>query len=318
VDESRARSQRRRAAAARRRRRRRLGLLAGIALGGIAIAASVAVHSPQSQPKASVGVPSGMDLAAGTAPNDRRRAFPDAAAIARAWRFGSGQPGFVSAAAIDSGGRVTALRGRRLFVSASVVKAVMLAAFLRELERDGAELSSASAALLEEMITYSDNAAADAVYYRLGDERIEAAARVAGARTLDVRGYWAETYLSARDGARFIWMLPRLLAPAHRRFALRLLASIVSYQRWGVPAAAGDRWRVWFKGGWRRTNRGALTHQMALLRRGGRRVAIAILTDGMPSAAAGIETIEGIGRRLLSVRGGRSPADRVAAARPES
>jgi hypothetical protein len=80
---------------------------------------------------------------------------------------------------------------------------------------------------------------------------------------------------------------------------MRQLAGVVSYQRWGIPDAAGNRWRAWFKGGWRTTSLGVLTHQAALLRRGQRRMAIAVLTDGMPSMTAGTETIEGVARRLL-------------------
>jgi hypothetical protein len=220
--------------------------------------------------------------------------------VRRAWGFADSQPGLVSAAVIDSRGRLRAIRGRRLFVSASMVKPMMLVAYLREIHSAGAKLDSEAEVLLEQMITYSDNDSADAIYSRLGDAPIEAAARRAGARTLDVRGYWAQTYLSALDAVRFIRSVPATVPATHRAFALRLLASIEPNQRWGVPEGAGPNWRVWFKGGWRSTGLGALTHQMALLRRPGQRIAIAVLTDGMPSMDAGIETIEGITRRLLA------------------
>jgi hypothetical protein len=63
---------------------------------------------------------------------------------------------------------------------------------------------------------------------------------------------------------------------------------------------------VHFKGGWRETARGELVHQGAWLRGGGRRLAIAILTDAQPSRVYGIHTVRGIADRLLASSGGRA------------
>jgi beta-lactamase class A len=295
------RSRRRRQQQRRRRSSDRLLLLAVFAAAaGLAVAeSSVTVSLPGvDEPEGESSAPAGRFGA--PLPPAADGAPPTALGVRRAWGFADSQPGLVSAAVIDSRGRLRAIRGRRLFVSASMVKGVMLVAYLREIHSAGAELDSEAEVLLEQMITYSDNDSADAIYSRLGDAPIEAAARRAGARTLDVRGYWAETYLSALDAVRFIRSVPATVPATHRAFALRLLAGIEPNQRWGVPEGAGPKWRVWFKGGWRSTGLGALTHQMALLRRPGQRIAIAVLTDGMPSMDAGIETIEGITRRLLA------------------
>ena len=204
-----------------------------------------------------------------------------------------------SVALIDTDGLMTGLRAKRRFVSASVVKTVMLVAYLRKLTRERGTLDEATAETLRAMITVSDNQAADSIYYGLGDDPIESTARLSGARTLDVRGYWAETYLSARDGARIIANAERLLPRRYRRFGMDLLGDVAGYQRWGVAEAAGQRWEIWFKGGWRSTERGQLVHQIALLRRPGKRMALAVFTDAMPTQGYAIETVEGIARRLL-------------------
>ena len=229
----------------------------------------------------------------------RLKVVPSAAAIRRAWRFARRSPGVVSAAVVDSRGRLRALRGERSFVAASVAKGFMLAAVLRRLAAAGEELDGGTAATLRAMITVSDNRAAESIYASLGDDPIEAAARAGGAGGVDVRGWWSETYLGANDAARFMRRVRRVVPGRFREFAMGLLAGIAPEQRWGIPVAAGPSWRVWFKGGWRNTARGALTHQMALLRGRHRLLAIAVLTDAMPSMAAGIETIEGVARRLL-------------------
>lgn len=83
-----------------------------------------------------------------------------------------------------------------------------------------------------------------------------------------------------------------------RAFAMRLLSSIVRSQRWGVAQVRPRGWALYFKGGWG-SGTGAVNHQVALLRRGGRRAAIAIMTTGSPSHAYGKETLRGLAARLL-------------------
>ncbi len=189
--------------------------------------------------------------------------------------------------------------GQTTFVSASAVKALLLAAELRRLDAEGAPLDRATRDALRAMITYSDNDAADTIYYRVGDAGLTDVAARAGMESFSVADYWSNAQITAEDMARFFWRLDAVFDGAHPEFAKGLLGSVVEEQRWGIPAAAGDHWSVRFKGGWRSTALGELAHQAAELRRDGERISIAVLTDAQPSQAYGQETIRGIADRLL-------------------
>ena len=88
-------------------------------------------------------------------------------------------------------------------------------------------------------------------------------------------------------------------------YALRLLRTVIPAQRWGIGQARPPAWALYLKGGWG-SGSGAVDHQVALLRRGRRRLALAILTVGNPSHEYGNETLEGVARRLLRGLGPRS------------
>ena len=79
---------------------------------------------------------------------------------------------------------------------------------------------------------------------------------------------------------------------------MRLLNRIVRSQRWGIARARPQGWALYFKGGWGDGD-GEVDHQVALLRRGGQRVAVAIMTTANPSHAYGKETLRGVAARLL-------------------
>jgi beta-lactamase class A len=269
-------------------------------------------------------------VASGT-PAARKARRPAPAELARAWpnppnpphrelrraiAFAAARPGKVAFAVLDDGGRLRGFHQDELFSSASASKVLLLAAELRRLRASGEPLDEGTRELLTAMITYSDDRAADAIYARVGDPGLQAVAAAAGMRELVVDpGFWGGTQISAADMARFYARLERNLVGPHARFALDLLDRIVPEQRWGIPAAAGPRWRVWFKGGWRPAGEqgtsGPVTNQAGLLRnRDGERLALAVLTDEPPSSYGGYPTIEGITSRLLAVppRAGVWPA----------
>jgi hypothetical protein len=244
----------------------------------------------------------------GGAPEPRRvrprppPAMPSVSAMREAWRFARRRGGQVSFAVVDTKGVTRTRDGGRLYVSASVVKAMLLVAELRRLREQGLPVDPVTHELLEAMVTYSDNDAADSIYARVGDPGLVAVAEAAGMRRFTVAGYWGNAQVTAADLAHLFSRLPRLLPRPYRQTGLGLLASVIPEQRWGLPRAARGSWTVYFKGGWRATERGELVHQAARLKDGRRELAIAVLTDAQPSQLYAIHTVRGIANRLLQRR----------------
>jgi beta-lactamase class A len=234
-----------------------------------------------------------------------RITYPSQKRVEQAREFAETRSGTVAFAVLDRVGGVRGLDPDAQFSSASVSKAIILAAELHRLEADGEPLDASTRSLLESMIAFSDNDAAGSIYARVGDAGMADAAERAGMHSFEVTpGYWGGAQVTAADLARFFGGLDRNLAGPHHDFAKSLLANITSTQRWGIPAAAPRSWKVYFKGGWRppatEETSGPVTHQAALLEhRDGRRIAIAVLTD-QPPGSTSYETIEGITRLLLA------------------
>jgi D-alanyl-D-alanine dipeptidase len=202
---------------------------------------------------------------------------------------------------IDSWGRVHGFAPHRTYVSASLVKAMLLTSYLRGIGNrmpDAAERS-----VLGPMITVSSNDAADTIYYRVGDAALYRLAKAVGMRTFSVAGYWANAHFSAEDQARLFNRIDRLIPKRSRGYARALLSSIVSYQRWGFSGFAGAAgFRTFFKGGWRGTGLGQLVHEAALFERRKTRFSMAVLTDGNPSHDYGTETLRGVAQRVFGRR----------------
>jgi hypothetical protein len=113
-----------------------------------------------------------------------------------------------------------------------------------------------------------------------------------------VKSPWGETRITARDQTRFLLHIDQFVAPAHRAYAMHLLRSITSSQRWGIGQVAPKGWHLYFKGGWG-SGTGLLDHQVVLLTRGCARVSLAVLSMYDGSHAYGKATLRGIFSRLL-------------------
>jgi hypothetical protein len=183
--------------------------------------------------------------------------------------------------------------------SASVVKALLLVAYLDDPRVRRRRLTAADHRLIDPMIRRSDNAAATKVLAFVGARRVQAAARRVGMRRFRLNPrVWGGSRIDASDQTRFFLRYDAHVVARHRATAMHLLRTIVPEQRWGIGQVRPDGWRLYFKGGWG-AGTGLVDHQVALLTHGTYRVAAAVLTRGNPSHAYGAQTLRGVFARLL-------------------
>ena len=214
--------------------------------------------------------------------------------IEDAQRWARRRAGTVAFAVAREGRPIRGLAIHRRYPSASVVKAMLALAVLRA--AGDRLLTAGERALLRPMIVVSDNDAATAVYASVGAGALYAIARAARMTNFDVAYNWADAQLTAHDQVRLFMRIDRLTPRRHRGYFRHLLASIAPWQRWGIaPVAARRGFHVMFKGGWRT----GIFHQVALLEREGKRVALAVLTRSADHGY-GRETQAGIAARLLA------------------
>ena len=225
-------------------------------------------------------------------------AIPTAAGIRKAEAWLAQRTGFLSMAVIDSRGHLHGWNDTRLFISASVPKAMLMVAYLRTHPTITASMQD----VITKMIEYSDNDCADIVYASLGgDDALEQVAQLAHMThfSADV-GFWGNCSIDAADQARFFYRMDKLIPKGHRAFARSILSHVVRFP-YGIPQVARPQgWKVFFKGGWRTGLHGPwLIHQVARLERGRATISIAILTDGELTDDYGEQTLAGVTQRLL-------------------
>jgi hypothetical protein len=226
--------------------------------------------------------------------------FPSRKRIASAASYLHDRTGRKSFAVVTSEGRIYGRAVHRTFVSASVVKAMLLVAYLRMVAADHRDLDSNDRSILNPMIEVSDNSAATRAWEVVGNERLQRLAGSTGMTDFSIEGDWASAQISAADQARFFFAMHGALPRRFRGYADYLLSHIAGYESWGIPAVARPAgWSVYFKGGWRGTDLGELVHQVGRLQSHRGRIAIAVMTDGDPSMDYGIGTIEGVTAHLV-------------------
>ena len=270
-----------------------LGEVRGWAPGAAIAALAVAILVPASGAVGSTADP--PVVFAGV-----REDYPWAKRIEAARRYANDRRGLISFAVVDEDGRLRGDHVDRVHHSASVVKAMFLAAYLREPGVRDRDLRQSDRDLLGPMIKRSDNGTATTVYNKVGDDALWRLAHDARMRRFRPDATWGLSEITPSDQARFFSRYERHVPRRHRRYAMGLLKKIVPSQRWGIPPVAPRGWSLHFKGGWSPSyDSGWRVNQVMLLRDPPRRFSLAILTRFNPSFSYGRETIREVARRLL-------------------
>jgi len=190
-------------------------------------------------------------------------------------------------------------RATRSAPSASVLKAMLLVAYLDDPRVRDRPLRESDRRLIDPMIERSDNEAASSVLEFVGSSEVDAVARRARMREFRLDPtIWGLSRIDAADQARFFLHIDREVVARHRAAAMHLLASVVPSQRWGIGRIPLPGWQVYFKGGWG-AGTGEVEHQVVLLRHGAVRVSLAVLITDSPSHEYAKQTLQGVFARLL-------------------
>ena len=277
-------------------RRRRAAAIVAL-LAAIALSTFLATGTSES------GAPQQASTQA-TQETDRRpppSPAPAPAQLERAASYARARQGNASFAVVDTAGQVRGVEGRRSFTSASVVKAMILVAYLDLVQSRGTSLTDTERSQLSEMIRRSDNTSATQLASTVGSSGLRKVARRAGMRnTTPQVAPWGGTQTNAEDQARLFARIDELAPSRYRSYARRLLTTIIPEHRWGIPRTAPRDATVLFKGGWLLDEDGAWrVHQIAKVERGPKQLAVAVMTDGNPSQSYGEDTVRGVAARLL-------------------
>lgn len=251
----------------------------------------------QVESNAATAPPPGSEGAGSSAGSDGGGAsFDEAGATKAARASGAKTVGFAVA---DRGGQIVAQHnGGRLVRGASITKAMLLVAYL---DSGGQGRRGALAA----MIQRSDNAAANTIYHAVGRGAVERVAKRAGmtdfALDVDDPAYaLGNSRVTANDQARLFAQIDRLIPARSRSYGMGLLSNLSANDQWGVLDApvAGDG--APSKAGWKPSSGGGwIVNQAAQVSPGGKRMGLAIVSDGNPSFAAGKKTMQTVATALV-------------------
>ncbi len=186
------------------------------------------------------------------------------------------------------------------FASASVVKVTILSALLRKLQQEHRSLTAEQRELATEMITVSDNDAASALWAQTGRPALQHFLDLAGMRETELGpgGYWGLTQITAHDELTLLELLTSnnaVLTAASRSYVLGLMARVVSYERWGVPAGAPTGLTVHVKNGWLPLPaHGWRINSIGSFSGHGSDYMIVVLTMDNPTMAYGVDTVQDV------------------------
>jgi hypothetical protein len=186
---------------------------------------------------------------------------------------------------------------------ASVIKVLVALAVMDAAQKEQRYVDRFELSLLWPMITLSDNDSTTRLWEQLGGGR----ALAGYLSTIGATGikpydgpYWGTSTASANSLALIVARAAfgDLLSTEHRALLLELLQKVTPSQRWGVSAGVEDDEEaegiVGLKDGWYEAEEGWRVNSIGFVVRndGQRYYAIAVLTNGQPSRAYGVTTIE--------------------------
>jgi hypothetical protein len=287
-----------------RRMSRKAGLVTALGLPvalGAAVLASVAPAAAQAPGSAASGAASS---AAATASAICKSASHPALAARVSKGILAAMAGRSSVVGLTVDDRVTGLTCKYHpywhFDSASVVKVTILSALLRKLQQEHRGLTAEQRELATEMITISDNDAASTLWAETGRPSLQHFLDLAGMKETDLGpgGYWGLTEITAHDELLLLKLLTSknsVLTTANRDYVLGLMARVVSYERWGVPAGAPTDVTVHVKNGWLPlTTLGWRINSIGGFSGHGKNYMIVVLSDNNPTMAYGVDTVQDI------------------------
>ncbi|WDM14084.1 serine hydrolase [Streptomyces lavenduligriseus] len=216
---------------------------------------------------------------------------------------------------LDGTGRTAVLRGAdRTYDTASIVKVDILAALLLRAQDAGRPLSAAERDLAEPMIRRSDNAAANALWRRIGRASGLAAANARLGLTSTTGGpggKWGLTRTTASDQIRLLRAVfdsggtvrrgSGGLDAGSRAYVRTLMSRVESGQSWGVSAAGSPGARPALKNGWlQRSTTGRWdVNSVGEIAVRGHRYLVAVLSDGNASMGDGVSLVERTARAAV-------------------
>jgi hypothetical protein len=137
------------------------------------------------------------------------------------------------------------------FYAASVMKATILSALLMKVGGPG-HLSSAQRSLAVQMITQSSNSAAQTLWEEEGMSAVQKFLDKAGMTHTVLNDAWGLTLITPHDELRLLQVLTdsTVINSASRGYVLKLMAEVISSERWGVSEGASASVTVHIKNGW--------------------------------------------------------------------
>jgi beta-lactamase class A len=182
--------------------------------------------------------------------------------------------------------------------TASTLKVDILATLLTQAQAEGRNLTPAEQSLAVPMIEDSLDSAADTLWGRLGPAAVGAFERSAGMTdtTPATDGVWGTTTTTALDRLAMIRTLVEpngLLTDASRAYVLDLMEHITPTQDWGATGGVPPGVTVALKNGFAVID-GWQINTTGWVDGDGRDYLIAVLTDGNPTEAYGIATVNGV------------------------